>query len=217
MSKRLFIAGIALALMGLPAHAEGMSVEAIVAKLHATQSAHRDVTLQLEGELMQGSKRLHGELEVRAIPELDLRRVEFKAPSQMAGNMVVIEQDRAWRYVALTHQIVVSSVKEAAKGAPLDFSKMTTLMGGKPSAQGFKVTGTEKGSEGTLHVLESTTEGNRLKVWVQEAGWRVQRLQVLNGFGQAIAEWRVASYQVDRGLRAADLKSLPKDAEIIKR
>lgn len=215
---RVFVGGaLALSLLGLPAHAEVLTTEAIVSKLHATQNAHQDVVIQLTGELMQGSKRLRGELEIQAIPGLDLRRVAFKAPAQMAGNLIILEKEQAWRYVALTNQVVVSSIQEAAKGAPIDFSKMTSLMGGKPSARGFKVLGAEKGPEGALHVLESTTEGNRIKVWVQEDGWRVQRLQILNGFGQAIADWRVTRYAIDQGLRAGDLKSLPKDAEVLKR
>lgn len=217
MLKRLVLGALALSLMGLPAHAEAMSVESVVAKLHATQAAHQDVVIQLAGELMQGAKRLHGELEIKAIPAQGLRRMEFKAPSQMAGNVIIIEKDQAWRYLSLTNQVFVSSVSEAAKGAPIDFSKMTGLMGGKASAEGFKLAGTEKGSEGTLYVLESTTPGNRIKVWVQEDGWRVQHLQVLNGFGQAIADWRVTSFQTDRGLSPADLKRLPKDAEVQKR
>ncbi|HEY9855587.1 MAG TPA: hypothetical protein V6D05_07610 [Stenomitos sp.] len=217
MLKRLILGAVALTLLGLPAHAETLSVEAVVAKLQATQAAHHDVVVQLSGELMQGPKRLHGELEIQAIPAQNLRRVEFKAPSQMAGNLVIIEKDQAWRYLSLTNQVVVSSVAEAVKGAPLDFSKMTSLMGGKASAEGFKLAGSEKGADGVLHVLESTTPGNRMKVWVKEDGWRLQRLQVLNGFGQAIADWQVTSFQLDRGLQPADLKRLPKDAEVLKR
>lgn len=216
MSKPLFLGALALSLLALPASAAPMSVEAIVTKLNATQSAHEDVVVQLTGELMQGAKRLKGELEIRAIPAQGLRRIEFKAPSQMAGNLIIIEKEQAWRYLALTNQVIASSVQDATKGAPIDFSKMSSLMGGKPSAQGFKLVGTEQGPDGTLHVLEAT-EGNRLKVWVQESGWRLNRIQVLNGFGQAIADWRVKSFQVDQGLQAAALKSFPKDAEVIKR
>lgn len=217
MFNRLLVGALALSLLGLPAHAEVLSTEAIVSRLHAAQNGHKDVVIQLEGELMQGSKRLRGELEIQAIPGRDLRRITFKAPSQMAGNLIILEKEQAWRYLVMTNQVVVSSIQEAAKGAPIDFSKMTSLMGGKPNAQGFKVSGTEKGPDGVLHVLESTTEGNRIKVWVQESGWRVSRLQILNGFGQAIADWRVTRYAVDQDLRAGDLKSLPRDAEIIKR
>lgn len=217
MSKRLFIGAIALSLLALPASAEPLSAEAVVSKLHSVQATHKDVVVQLSGELMQGAKRLKGELEIRAIPSAGLRRIDFKAPTQMAGNVMIIEKERAWRYVSVTNQVVASTAEAAAKGAPIDFSKVSSLMGGKPSAQGFKLVGADKGPEGPLHVLESTTEGNRLKIWVQEEGWHISRLQVLNGFGQAIADWRVTSYKVDQGLQPAALKSLPKDAEVQER
>lgn len=217
MSNRLIPGLLALCLWAMPALAAPMSVEAVVSKLQATQAAHHDVTIRLDGQLMQGAKRLHGELEIRAIPAQALRRVEFKAPSQLAGNVIIVAGQKAWRYLSLTNQVFVSSVQEAAKGAPIDFSKLTALMGGKATSQGFKLAGTEQVDGGTAYVLESTGEGNRIKVWVQEDGWRVQRLQVLNGWGQAIAEWRVTGYQLDRGLDPTDLRRLPADAEVQQR
>jgi outer membrane lipoprotein-sorting protein len=218
MKTHLFVGLLALTLAAAPARAEELTtVDQVLSRIASAQSSHRDLSLQLKGYLVQGPKRLQGEMELKAIPSLDLRRITFKAPTQMAGNVVVIEKERAARYLSLTHQVVVSSVQEAAKGAPLDFSRISALMGGKGAEQGFRLVGVDRAEEGKRYVLESPMGGNRLKVWVREAEWRVHRLEVLNGFGQVVAEWTVTQYATDQGLSPEVVRALPADAEVLKR
>lgn len=217
MITRLTVGLLALTLLASPAHAQDLTVDQVLAKVSAAQAGVKDLAATIQGTMVQGPKRLRAELELTAIPKLGLRRLTFKAPPQMAGNLVVISNDQASRYLAVTHQVVHSSVAEASKGAPLDFSRISALMGGKGTDQGFKLVGVEKKADGKRYVLESPMGGNRLKVWVQEDGWRMQRLEVLNGLGQAVAEWTVTRFEVDQGLTPEAVRSLPADAEVITR
>lgn len=217
MFTRLTVGLLALTLIAAPAHAQDLTVDQVLARVSAAQAGVKDLSATIQGTLVQGPKRLRAELELTAIPKLGLRRITFKAPAQMAGNIVVISNDQASRYLALTHQVVHSSVSEASRGAPIDFSRISALMGGKGAAQGFKLSGVEKASDGKRYVLESPMGGNRLKVWVREDGWRMQRLEVVNPMGQAVAEWTVTRFEVDQGLTPEAVRSLPADAEVITR
>ncbi len=217
MFKRWMVAALATCLLAAPAGASELTADQVVSKLVSSQADYKDVRITLKGFLVQGPKRLQGEFEIAAIPRLDLRRVAFKAPAQMAGSIVILEKAQASRYVPLTHQVVVSSAAEAAKGGPLDFSKMTTLLGSSASNHGFTLAGVEQTREGKRYLLEAPSGANRMRVTIDEATWRIRRLQVLNSWGQAVAEWSVTDFKADQGLEAASLRALPDDAQVIRR
>lgn len=215
MRRLLLASALALAL-ATPTLAAGLTAPQITQRVTAAQAAVKDVKLHLVGQLRQGGKLLDAELEILAIPGAELRRITFLAPAAMADNVIVLEHDLVRRYLALPHQVFVSSAASAAKSAPMDFQRFAGLMNGDLARYPVKLLRTEAVPGGTAAVLEIAVEGQTFRLWVLEGAWRPARMQVLDG-GLVAADWRVASYESNTGLTPAVLKALPADAEVIRR
>jgi outer membrane lipoprotein-sorting protein len=221
MIRRYTVTALAATILGSwaarPGMAQNLAPSAIVAKVRASQESAKDLQFHARGQVIQGDKVQTAEIEVQAIPKQQLRRVTFKAPAALAGNIVVIDKDKAYRYLALPHQVFVSSVEAATRNAPLDFSEVAKVLDGSLDDVSLKTGGTEKTASGKAHILEAQVAKRRYKVWILDGTWRMHRLQAYDAAGDLKADLTVDGMKTDAGLKPATLKALPEDAEVVER
>ena len=220
MTKRLsfMLPLTALLLAGL-GHAQ--TAQDIVSKVDATQKAAKDVSFRLSGTASFENQTQKIDLTVKSIPAQNLARIQFAAPDALADNIVVADNKEVRQYMFLTNQITVTPTNKAASTAGLgglDFNNLgntSSIL----SKYNVKLVGTTGAAGSRVFQLEATPKDggtDKTRVWITEAGWRPNRLQYLDKNGKVVADMTLSSYKTNSGLTAAALRSLPKDAQIIK-
>ncbi len=199
------------------------SVDDIIAKVEAQQKTVKDYRARVVGTVeAQSDQKLKLDLEVLAIPSLDLLRVNFTAPDSLADNFFIVDKDTVSNYLYLTNQVTVSKLnKQNVAGFNFDFSQFTNFSDGLPKNKlNYKPVTTETTPAGKAFVLEATPKPNsdlefgRIKTWVLEKEWRPYRVQYFNDKGAQVADITISEYKANIGLKASDLKKIPKDAEV---
>jgi outer membrane lipoprotein-sorting protein len=228
-TKTLFAAGFALALpvvFGLSALAQSPSALDILGKLESTQKTIKDYRARVAGTAEQGDQKLKLEMDVQAIPSANLVRVKFNAPDSLADNFIIVDKNTVYNYLFLTNQVTITKLNNANVGGfNFNFSQFSSFSDSFPKDKvSFKPVTTETTPDGKAYVLDATPikgsnlEFSRVKVWVLDGSWRPQRIQYFDDKGiNPIADITVSKWEQNVGLKAADLKKLPKDAEIIKK
>lgn len=201
--------------------AQAQTVQDIVNKVDATQKAAKDVSFRLAGTASFENNTQKIDLTVKSIPAQNIARIQFVAPDALADNIVVADSKEVRQYMFLTNQITVTPSSKAANNAGLSGLDFTQLgnTGSLLSKFDVKLLGTTGNAGSRVFQLEATAKGggtDKTRVWITEAGWRPNRLQILNKDGKVTADMTISNYKTNSGLSAATLRSLPKDAQIIK-
>jgi outer membrane lipoprotein-sorting protein len=225
LKSRLALIALSAALAAIPAAAQSLTANDVLNKLEATQKNLKDFRARLVGTAATQDQNLKLDMEVQAIPSLQLVRVKFNAPDTLADNFVIIEKDTVYNYLFLTNQVTVSKInRESVAGFNFDLSQFGNLTGSIPRDKvNLKLTGTEDTPAGKAYVLEATPKPNadlnfgRAKVWALENGWRLYRFQAFDEANKLQADLTVSEWKTNLGLTAKALKALPKDAEVVKR
>lgn len=228
-TKTLLITSFALALpvvFGLSALAQTPGATDILGKLEATQKSLKDYRARVAGTAEQGDQKLKLEMDVQAIPPLDLVRVKFNAPDSLADNFIIIDKTTVYNYLFLTNQVTISKLNTANVGGfNFNFSQFSSFSESFPKDKvNFKPVTTENTPDGKAWVLDATPikgsnlEFSRVKVWVLDGAWRPQHIQYFDDKGvNPIADITVSKWEQNVGLKPTDLRKLPKDAEVIKK
>lgn len=220
MTKRLsFMLPFTALLLASLGHAQ--TAQDIVNRVDATQKAAKDVSFRLSGTASFENQTQKIDLTVKSIPAQNLARIQFAAPDALADNIVVADSKEVRQYMFLTNQITVTPTNKAASTAGLgglDFNNLgntSSIL----SKYNVKLVGTTGAAGSRVFQLEATPKDggtDKTRVWITEAGWRPNRLQYLDKNGKVVADMTLSSYKTNSGLTAAALRSLPKDAQIIK-
>lgn len=217
---------IGLTLVASVALAQTPSATDIIAKLETTQKSLKDYRARVAGSAEQGDQKLKLEMDVQAIPPLDLVRVKFNAPDSLADNFIIVDKNTVYNYLFLTNQVTITKLNTANVGGfNFNFSQFSSFGESFPKDKiNFKPVTTESTPDGKAYVLDATPkpgsklEFTRVKIWVLDGAWRPQHIQYFDDQGlNPIADITVTKWEPNVGLKAADLRKLPKDAEIIKK
>lgn len=209
-----------LTLAALASSAGAQTAQDILSRVDAAQKAAKDVTFRLSGNAAFDTSSQKIDLTVKSIPAQGLARLQFLAPDALADNVVVADRNEVRQYLFLTNQITVTPTKKAANGAlgGLDFTQLSnaaTLLG----QYNVRLLATSGAAGKRVYQLEATPKGaggDRARVWITEAGWRPTRIQLLGTGNKVLADLTVSNYRVNSGLTASGLKTLPRDAQIIR-
>lgn len=213
--KKLFAVCV---LLGAVAHAQ--SAQDIINKVNATQKAAKDISFRLSGNanFQDGNQKI--DLTVRSIPAQNLARMQFNAPDALADNIVVADKNEVRQYMFLTNQITVTPLKKAANNAGITGVDFTDLSNTSAMLASYnvKLSGTTGAAGSRVFQLDATPKdgGDQARIWIAEAGWRPTRVQYLDRTGKVLADLSFSNYKTNSNLSAATLRSLPKDAQIIK-
>lgn len=172
-------------------------------------------------QLPDGSSQ-EADFKLQVIPGKDqLARVEFKKPSALEGNFVVISDKEVWNYLFLTNQVIMQSrAKARVEGLGVnltslgDFDSLTTsvvtkLAGEVKSDEGtaWKITGTPK----------DTTQGySSMEILVLKSDPRPVTITLKDSAGKVVAELNIKNFKRSN-LTAKNLKKYPADAEVVKK
>lgn len=220
--KNALFTTLALALSGL-ASAQNYTAADIVNKVDAAQKAAKDLSFKISGAASFEGGNQKVDLDVQAITAGSLARIVFNAPDTLADNVVVADSKEVRNYLYLTNQITVTPLRKAASTAGagnLDFSALTNpaallrqytvrLVGstGAAGSRVFQLDGTPK---------DQGLGSGKATVYVTEQGWRPTRIVLLSDAGKTVADLNISNFKTNSGLSAARLKTLPKNAEIIR-
>lgn len=210
-----------LAFLTILSFAGAQTAQDIINKVDATQKAAKDVSFRLSGTANFENQSQKIDLTVKAIPAASLARMQFAAPDALADNIVVADKNEIRQYMFLTNQITVTAASKAANNAGLtglDFNNLTNTAD-LLKKYDVKLVGTTGSAGSRVFQLEAVAKDggtDKTRVWITEAGWRPNRLQVVNKDGKVMADMTISNYKINSGLTATTLRSLPKDAQIIK-
>ncbi len=202
-------------------NAQTLSAQDIVNKVDAAQKAARDVSFRLSGTAAFESSNQKIDLTVKTIPAQNVARVQFAAPDALADNIMVADKNEVRQYMFLTNQITVTPTSKAANNAGiggLDFNQLgnTSAMLSNYTVKLLSTTGAAGSRVFQLEAAPKNGGTDRTRVWITEAGWRPNRIQLLGQGGKVMADMTISAYKTNAGLTAAALKMLPKDAQIVR-
>ena len=214
---------ISTVLLAATALAQTPSATDLLTRLEAQQKTVKDFKARATGTAVTGDDRkLKIDLEVQSIPSLELTRIKFNAPDELADNFVIVDKDKIYNYLFLTNQVTITTRKanQNVGGFSFDFSQFSS---GTDLFPRDKVTFKPVVQDGKSLVLEATPKAGadldfgRVKAWIQENPLQLERVQYYNTKNALQADITLAEYKTNVGLKAAALRQLPKDAEIIKK
>ncbi len=209
-----------LTLAALVSTAGAQTAQDILKRVDSAQKSAKDVSFRLTGSASLESQAQKIDLTVRSIPAQGVARIQFNAPDALADNIVVADRNEVRQYLFLTNQITVTPIKKATAQAGLgglDFTRLSNvsdLLGDYT----VRLLGTTTSGGNKVYQLEATPKnsGDKARVWITEAGWRPTRIQFLGSGNRVLADLNVSNYRVNSGLTVAGLKTLPKDAQVIR-
>lgn len=201
--------------------AQAQSAQDIINKVDATQKAAKDVSFRLSGNATFESSLQKIDLTIKSIPAQNLARIQFVAPDALADNIVVADNKEVRQYMFLTNQITVTALGKAASNAGFSNFDLTQLSNTSSilSKYNVKLLGTTGSAGSRVFQLEATAKDggtDKARVWITEAGWRPNRIQLVDKGGKTVADMTISNYKTNSGLSAATLRNLPKDAQIVK-
>jgi outer membrane lipoprotein-sorting protein len=217
-----------LALVASPlAAAQDLGSEEILENLRSTAEALTDVRFVLSGELQEGDGSVIAlELEVAAIPDLQLARAEFVLPDALADNIVIVDGDAVYNYLFLTNQITILSaddpdalgdlIEVPSEGADLDLSfDVSALFEGWD----VEVLGYEESPVGDVYNLRFSNQNlgaevSHVEAQVVDGEWVPYRLTLFDIDGSILTTLVFTDLVKDPGLEPAALRALPADAEV---
>ncbi len=211
-----------IALISLLATAQAQDADSILTKVEATQKAARDVSFRLSGTvLVQAQQPQNIDMMVQSVPDSNVTRLVFNAPDVLADNIVVLDGKEVRQYLYLTNQVTVTTLGKPSQNKGPDLSGLDVSQFNASALKNrydLKLLGSSGASGNRVYQLQATpkTGSSKTLVWVSEKAWQPTRFQILNNAGKVQADLNVSNYKLNSGLSAAKLRSLPKDAEVVR-
>lgn len=154
-------------------------------------------------------------------PANALVRIDFKKPSSLEGNFVLISDKEVWNYLFLTNQVVIqprAKAKVEGLGVNLtglsDFSQLTETLNLKllgevqtPDGPAWRIQGLPKGANAGFASME---------LWVLKSDPRPVAIVLKDANGKTLADLSIQGFKRS-ALTAAALKKYPADAEVVRR
>ncbi len=203
--------------------AQTATVSDILSRLDAAQKGARDISFRVSGtaNLQGGAQKV--DLSVQTIPASGLARLVFAAPDALADNIVVVDRKEVRNYLYLTNQVTVTSLSRSAAGAGMTGLDLTQIGNFSTFLKTYdvKLVSTSGAAGSRLYGLEGVprqagVNENKARIYISEAGWRPTRVQLLGAADKVTADLNISSYKLNAGLTSARLRTLPKDAEVIR-
>lgn len=228
--RRVLLAGLLLIGLAAAAHLSRVAsaqalptADQLLASVERAQAGWRDVRAEVVGTFTgaDGSNTVL-EVEIQAIPAQRLSKILFVRPDSLADNFTVIDRDTVYNYLALTNQVVIQNLAQAAGGQggqAFDLSNLAALIPEDRFER--RVAGAETTPAGRAFRLEAralnpAADGfGRIVVWILDRTWRPHRLQVQDDRGGITLDLTVRSWRTGVGLEARRLRAFPVDAEIV--
>jgi outer membrane lipoprotein-sorting protein len=199
----------------------------VIAKVEAALKGVKDYKLRVTGDAVgNDDRKLALDVEISSIPSLNLTRIKFNKPDELADNFVIIDKDKISNYLFLTNQVTVQVRKGNASigGVNLDINQFNDPTQAFPKDKiNFKPVTEDDTPDGKAWLLEGTPkpgadlEFSSFKAWVIQKDVRVYRLQYFNSKKVLQLDVKIPEYKTNIGLKPATLRAVPKDAEIIKK
>jgi outer membrane lipoprotein-sorting protein len=150
-----------------------------------------------------------------------LVRIDFKKPSSLEGNFVVISDKEVWNYLFLTNQVVIqprAKAKVEGLGVNLtglsDFNQLTEkvnlkLLGDAQTSEGaaWRISGAPKDASSGFASME---------ILVLKSDPRPVAISLKDSAGKTVADLAISGFK-RAALTAAALKKYPGDAEVVKK
>lgn len=150
-----------------------------------------------------------------------LVRIDFKKPSSLEGNFVVISDKEVWNYLFLTNQVVIqprAKAKVEGLGVNLtglsDFNQLTEkvnlkLLGDAQTADGpaWRISGSPKDPSGAFASME---------LLVLKSDPRPVTITLKDSGGKTVADLAISGFKRS-ALTTALLKKYPSDAEVVRK
>lgn len=220
---------LSLLLLAPLASAQTLSAEEILENLRATAEATADLRFVLVGELQErDGSAIALELNIAAIPDLQLARAEFVQPDALADNIVIVDGEVVYNYLFLTNQVTILNASDPdalgglievpAEDAGLDFDfslDVSTLFEGWE----VEVLGYEASPAGDVYRLRFTNldlsaELGYVEAQIVDGEWVPHALTLFDQEGGLVADLFFRDLVRNPGLEPAALRALPADAEV---
>ena len=217
------LVGLSLILSSTLAQTPTLSADDIAGKVEAAQKNLKDFSVHINGSaaLEGGNQKI--DLEVSSIPLSSLTRTVFNAPDALADNILILDKTTVSNYLYLTNQVTVApAAKSKVDGFSFDFTRLTdaTVSLSRTDFR-LKLLETQNLAGGKAYLLEAIPRQDlgvsKTRILVGENGWKVLKLQALDPQGKVVTDLNFSSWKFNSGLKSADLKKLPRDAQVIKR
>ena len=214
---------LTLSLLSSSSMAQTLSADDIAGKVEAAQKNLKDFSVRINGSatLEGGNQKI--DLLVSSIPLSSLTRIVFNAPDALADNILILDKKTVSNYLYLTNQVTVApAAKSKVDGFTFDFTRLTdaTISLSRTDFK-LKLLETQTVAGGKAYLLEAIPREDlgvsKTRILVGENGWRVLKLQALDPQGKVVTELNFSNWKFNAGLKSADLKKLPRDAQVIKR
>jgi len=183
-----------------------------------------EATISGKAQLPDGSLQ-DIEMHLQVIPSKNLAdqlvRLDFKKPSSLEGNFVLLSDKEVWNYLFLTNQVVIqprSKARVEGLGVNLtslsDFSQLTDkvnlkLLGEQTTPQGaaWQISGTPKDPSSGFASME---------ILVLKSDPRPVSIILKDSSGKTLADFNLGDFKRST-LSAKTLKKYPADAEVVKK
>ena len=154
-------------------------------------------------------------------PAEQIARVDFKKPSALEGNFVLISDKEVWNYLFLTNQVIIqprAKAKVEGLGVNLtslgDFSDLTAkvvarLVGETQTADGpaWRISGTPK---------DTTVGYASMEILVLKSDPRPIAITLKDSSGKVVADLSIKDFK-RLNVTVKTLKKYPADAEVVKK
>jgi outer membrane lipoprotein-sorting protein len=215
------------------AWAQDLSAEEIIDRLQESGENLQDASFLLTGRIIDADgTTINLEIEVEVIPDEELARAEFIQPDALADNYVILDGDVVYNYLFLTNQVTIlnandpdalggllpqsdANLEDAAESFDFTFSLDELFEGWEVTVEGY-----QPSPVGDVYLLrfenqEIDANISHVNAQVVDEEWRPYRLEFIQTDGRMLAELVITQWQRDQGLKPADLRHLPPDAELI--
>ena len=226
-----------LALAASYGSAQTLSADQVLANLQASAETLNDASFTLTGSVTeQGGADTPLELDVQLIPGQKLVRADIEQPDALADNFIIVDDQAFYNYLFVTNQVTVlntndpdalaglfpdaqAQVEEAGEGFNLDLSLDSLSEGWDASFEGYG-----ESPVGNAYTLRFTNQDDAATVRYVNAeivdgeangNWYPYTLTFLNTDNAPLASLSFENFERDTGLDPADLRFIPRDAEII--
>ncbi len=220
------------------------SASKIVERMRAAVQAIRDARVRIEAEAVDARGRsTRSVVAVWILRSPGLVRLEVVEPAVLADQVYVVdfERLRLLVYLPVTNQVVVQTFEQAfgdsAQAGPFSPEQLLAV-GADGDAADLQLAGTEARGKQVYYVLEGDApappsqarqqpagrsplpvfippQASRMRLWVDGSTWLMERLAFYDASGRMVGSLVLRDLQVNTGLRPADLRRLPQDAEIV--
>ncbi|MDQ3398785.1 MAG: hypothetical protein M3511_13645 [Deinococcota bacterium] len=208
------------------ANAQDMTADEIVDNLNTTIENMNDARFMATGQFtdMEGTS-YDVAMEVEAIFAENIARVTFMEPEEAADNIVILDGDTIYNYLAMTNQLMMMNTtdQDALGGYFQNLNVETVSLDLGNLFEGWNATllESDEAEEGTYTLRFRSDAEEGLLAYVDarveevDGDWIPQEMNFVGQDGMSIARLLIEDFEMNPGLDAETLRELPEDAEML--